>query len=436
MRIRDRWLAAVMLPLLNRHGGARMGALLGKLLRSERGSRAELDEMQRVKFSRLLDSAVRHVPFYRREPYASLARAGTARDWLAALPILRRADIQKAGADLRDPRFTRVRRSRTGGTTGEPLEIWKDVAAISAAEADFWRGKAWAGIRPWDKAVYIRGFGKGSRLGRLRMRCLRKWTVEAFQPGAAERLQVRDLICRVRPVSVEGYVTDLLSLAEGQDLSSAGVQAVLTTGEMLYPEQKAELARAFAAPVFSYYGSNEIGSLAFECEKGAKHVSDEHVVLETVDDSGRPVWDEPGRLLVTDLDNFAMPLIRYELGDVGTLTRAPCACGRSLLVLQELLGRQQDALRNEAGAKLSAAFFAARFRDLRRIERIQLVQKDARTVEILYEGDEARAAPELKSVADEIRARLGEQMQVQTARVEQIPLTARGKRPLIRGMKA
>ena len=432
----EQMLSAILLPLLNRHCGFRTGGIFRDLMAGEGLSRGEWDRMQEDKLGRLLRSAVEHVPFYQMEAYRGAVGGGGARDRLAALPILRRADIQKAGEKLRDPRITRVRRSRTGGTTGEPLEIWKDVSAISVAEAAFWRGKSWAGIWPWDKAVYIRGFGKGSRLGRFRMRCLRKWTVEAFQPGAAERLQVRDLICRVRPVSVEGYVTDLLSLAEGQDLSSAGVRAVLTTGEMLYPEQKAELARAFAAPVFSYYGSNEIGSLAFECEKGTKHVSDEHVILEAVDESGRPVWDEPGRLLVTDLDNFAMPLIRYELGDVGTLTRAPCACGRTLLVLQELLGRQQDAWRNKPGDKLSAAFFAARFRDLRRIERIQLVQKDARTVEILYEGDEARAAPELKSVADEIRARLGEQMQVQAARVDQIPLTARGKRPLIRGMKA
>ncbi len=405
-------------------------------MKSEKASRAELDRVQQAKLLRLLQVAVQQVPYYQVEAYRGISPSGAAREILAGLPILTRADIQKAGENIRNMRCKRTHKSRTGGTTGKPLEIWKDIEARSVAEAALWRGKAWAGIKPWHKTVSVRGFGKGSWYGQLRMRLLRKWTVEAFQPQSAERLKIRDLIRRVQPVSVEGYVTDLLSLADGQDLSAAGVRAVLTTGEMLYPEQKAELMRAFAAPVHSYYGCNEINSLVFECEQGKKHVTDEHVIMEAVDERGRVVWDEPGRLLVTDLDNHAMPLIRYELGDVGTLTRAPCACGRSLLVLQELLGRQQDALRNEAGDKLSATFFAGRFRDLRHIGQVQLVQTDAQSVEILYDGNADLAAPELKAMADEIRARLGGQMQVRTARVEKIPLTASGKRLLIKGMKA
>ena len=266
------------------------------------------------------------------------------------------------------------------------------------------------------------------------MRLLNKWVVPAFRPGAAERSRAQALIRRVRPAVVEGYVTDLLSLAEGQDFSSAQVRAVLTTGEMLYPDQKEILSAAFSAPVFSYYGCNEISSLAYECERGAKHVVDEHVIMEAVDEAGQAVWDRPGRLLVTDLDNRAMPLIRYELGDVGTLSRGRCGCGRSLLVLQALEGRRQDALRNEAGDRLGATFFAGRFRDLRHLGRFQLVQEDARSVEILHEGEGAPAAAEAKEVAEEIRRRLGDEMQIRIRRVDQIPLTARGKRLLIRGM--
>ena len=431
----EQMLSAILLPLLNRHGGIWTGGIFRDLMAGEGMSREELDRMQEDKLGRLLRSAVEHVPFYQAEAYRGAVGGGAARERLAALPILRRGDIQRGGEALRDPGIRRVRRSRTGGTTGEPLEIWKDARAISAAEAALWRGKAWAGIRPWDKAVSVRGFDKIRWPGRLRMRLLRKWVVEAFRPQAEERFGIRDLICRVRPASVEGYVTDLLSLAEGQDFASAGVRAILTTGEMLYPEQKAELSRAFSAQVFSYYGSNEVGALAFECEAGSRHVAEEHVILEAVDEQGAPVWDEPGRLLVTDLDNFAMPLIRYELGDIGALTRQPCACGRSSRVLKELLGRRQDALRNEAGDRLSATFFAGRFRGLRHVGQVQLVQADARSVEILYEGEGAPAAAEAQAMADEIRARLGAQMSVRTTGVKQIPLTARGKRPLIRGIK-
>ena len=130
-----------------------------------------------------------------------------------------------------------------------------------------------------------------------------------------------------------------------------------------------------------------------------------------------------------------MSFIRYDIGDVGVLTKKICSCGRTLLVLKDLMGRQQDALRNESGDKLSATFFAAKFRDLRHIEGIQLVQHDIQSVEILYTGNEERVIGELKAVTDAIRERLGHQMQVFVTNVEQIPITKRGKRLLIRGLK-
>ncbi len=434
MKAADQLPAAIWLPLLNWRAGTRTGRLLRELTASERWPREELEAFQKDKLVSLLRVAGRDVPFYRNGRLSGISTEGSARDVLGRLPILTRAAIRQAGENMLNPNGKRVQRSRTGGTTGEPLEIWRDRATAAIGEAALWRGKSWAGIRPWDRAVAVKGFGKGGLLGRFRMRLLNKWVVPAFRPGAAERSRAQALIRRVRPAVVEGYVTDLLSLAEGQDFSSAQVRAVLTTGEMLYPDQKEILSAAFSAPVFSYYGCNEISSLAYECERGAKHVVDEHVIMEAVDEAGQAVWDRPGRLLVTDLDNRAMPLIRYELGDVGTLSRGRCGCGRSLLVLQALEGRRQDALRNEAGDRLGATFFAGRFRDLRHLGRFQLVQEDARSVEILHEGEGAPAAAEAKEVAEEIRRRLGDEMQIRIRRVDQIPLTARGKRLLIRGM--
>ena len=434
MNVAEQLLAEIWLPLLNWRAGFRTGRLLRDLAGSERWSREQLEALQKTKLVSLLQVAGREVPFYRNGARRDLSLQGSAREILGRLPILTRADILQAGPGILNPKGKRMQKTRTGGTTGVPLEIWRDRATVAIGEAALWRGKSWAGIRPWDRSVAVKGFSKGSRLGRLRMRLLNKWVVPAFRPGAEERIRVQDLIRRVRPAVVEGYVTDLLSVAEGRDFSVAQIRALLTTGEMLYPEQKEILNAAFAAPVFSYYGCNEISSLAYECEHGAKHVVDEHVIMEAVDDAGAAVWDRPGRLLVTDLDNRAMPLIRYELGDVGTLSKDPCACGRRLLVLKELAGRRQDALRNEAGERLSATFFAGRFRDSRHLGRLQLVQENVHSVEILHEGEGALAEAEVREVAEEIRQRLGSGMQIRARRVDQIPLTARGKRLLIRGL--
>ena len=431
----EKLLYTIYFTLLNLRSGTYTEKIFSKLRLSERFNRVELDDIQTVKLTQLIAYVVRTVPFYKNKNYSSISADRTARELLSSLPILTRADIQSAGMSIRNVYCKRLQKSRTGGTTGVPLEIWKDKKVISIAEAALWRGKSWVGIKPWHKAVSIQGFGKGSCYGRLRMRILNKWLFEAFVPKKESRFKALSRIHNIQPRAVEGYVTDLLSLSEDQDISSAHVHAVLTTGEMLYPDQKKALASAFNAPVFSYYGCNEIGALAFECEHGSMHITDEHVIIEAVNEQGEAVWDEPGRLLVTDLDNYAMPLIRYEIGDIGMLSREMCPCGRSLLVLKELLGRQQDALRNEAGDKLSATFFAGHFRGIEHIQRIQLIQHDVRKVEILYEGNEQSAAKELSAVTKEIHDRLGRQIEVVITRVEQIPLTARGKRLLIRGLK-
>lgn len=321
--------------------------------------------------------------------------------------------------------------STTGGTTGDPIEIWRNIQCSSVAEAAYWRGKAWRGIKPWHKGVLVYGFGKGSWYGRMRMRLTRKWGVEAFRTDDEGRMAARGLLSQVRPKYVEGFVTDLLRLGEKLRPEPGWVGCVITTGEMLYSGQRIQLEEYFHAPVFDYYGSNEVGSLAFECEDGAKHVTDEHVILETIDDNDQPVWNSPGRILVTDLDNYAMPLIRYELGDTGVLSDESCPCGRNLTVLKQLLGRTQEAIRNRAGESLSATYFAARFKELKNIRRFQLIQRTLEEIDLDYELARPGARQGLEEITAEIKARLGSEMIVQAHEVHELKVTTGGKCPLI-----
>jgi phenylacetate-CoA ligase len=161
-------------------------------------------------------------------------------------------------------------------------------------------------------------------------------------------------------------------------------------------------------------------------------VSDEHVNLEVVDDENRVVWEKPGRILVTDLDNHAMPLIRYEIGDEGILTRERCACGRAHTVLASIQGRTQDYIYNSEGRRLSATFFAGFFRDLQHIGRLQLNQLSPASVRLDYEGKGLGADEEARQLCREIRARLGIDMQVTPRHVQSVFITDRGKIPLIR----
>ncbi len=353
---------------------------------------------------------------------------------MKCLPVLTKEIVRNECANMRPENVSPIFSSRTGGTTGAPLEIKKCSQGVAWAIAALWRGRSVRGIGPVDKGIYAKRVAKPSWKGRMRMRVLRKHLVQRFNAGIGQRNRFSKLLSTGKVRFVEGYVTGLLDLSSEIGETPNGLKAVFTTGEMLYPQQRKLLSDRFNAPVYSYYGSNEIGGIAFECEQGEKHVTDEHILLETLDDNGQPVWDQPGRIVITDLDNHAMPLIRYELGDEGILTREPCICGRNHNRLLRLIGRGQEYLENAQGDRLPVTFFEGRFRDLTDIGRVQLVQRDHSQIEVLFDGVGPTAKREAQWLVNEILQGLGDEIQVKHNHVQNFHQTNRGKIPLIRRM--
>jgi len=427
--------AAAFLPLCLPRAGLTVGLHYASLLRSQWLPREELDALQARKLNTLLRRAAAGVPLYEGCYSGEGITAANLRTRLASLPVLTKERLRQ---DISVARASRpgwpLLKATTGGTTGDPIEVWKSRESLAVSGAAFWRGLSWLGIRPWDRGVIVYGFGAGSWYGRARMRLTRKWGLEAFGASEQSREATRALLGRLRPVYIEGFITDLLRLGEMDGCREIGIRRVITTAEMLYDNQRAALAERFGAAVADYYGSNEVNSIAFECELGVKHVADEHVLLETVDGDENPVQGKPGRILVTDLDNHAMPFIRYELGDIGVLDSEPCACGRQLTTLRALLGRRQDALRNAEGESLSAVFFAGKFLALRRVRRFQLVQRNLEEVDLFYETALPGPEAEIGSILAEIQARLGPRMVVRPQAVEELPRTAAGKCRLVVGL--
>lgn len=426
----------IFLPLNNPRAGFQVGRFYAELQRTQWYDVAALERLQQAKLKRLIGQARATVPFYKKYEIWQEAGEGVFRKKLGIYPILTKKDIRACPSKMRS--FEKMprgcTRATTGGTTGEPVEIWCHKNRRAIMEAASWRGRSWIGIRPWTKGVNLRGLGRGSWYGRLRLRLANKWCMDVFGKAADEAGRIARKILRFRPKYLEGYVSNTLAFGEACFAAGVKISRVLTTGEMLYEHQRYELERLYGAKVSNYYGCNEVGAMAFECEMGRKHIADEHVILEVVDENGIPVWDRPGRILLTDLDNFLTPLIRYEVGDIGILTRAVCPCGRKLTVLKEVEGRTQDAIRNEAGDKLSTLFFAGRFRDLKAIHRIQIIQRTLTQIDLLYERSSAEVEDELAAIVREIRTRLGQQMVVVPRAVEQLIYTRRGKCRLVVGL--
>lgn len=409
-----------------------------KLQESERWQPARLATVQHEKLSRLYAIAIASTDYYRERKLAHLRLPKVPEElgeWLEQWPILSKEEVRAHFKEMLSPVISE--RSRryvtTGGSTGQPLRVAKSVSTVAVAEAALVRGQLWAGVSPGDPGLSVKTFGRISLLGRARQMVANRMSISAYGAQKNGRRNLAEQVRRFRPRFVTGYPTSLLHLAQSLRGKGVKIPVVLSTGEMLQESQRASLAETFEACVFDYYGSNEVGSLAYECEHGARHITEEHVILETVDGGGKSVSGVPGRILITDLDNYALPLIRYDVGDIGVLGNKQCSCGRALRVLNSLEGRTQDMLQSRSGKSLPAIFFAGRFRSLTSLKAYQLIQKSWETVELRYVVGAQNAPKEVQEIVDEVMRHLGPEVSVQTNECAEIPLTARGKTRLVVG---
>ncbi|MFB3885576.1 MAG: phenylacetate--CoA ligase family protein [Thermodesulfobacteriota bacterium] len=411
---------------------------LDQLNRSEWYTRSELEAYQYEKLSRLMKHVYAHVPYYRRimrEMALKPAHIKKLTD-IKYLPILNKSIIRKEGTNMfsavRDDR--RGREGRTGGTTGEPLRFVHDVKTIIAAEAALLRGKSWAGYRLGVPTASLMTVGKPTFLGKARERLI---SIHAYSAFSTEDDVIKGLekIRRRKICFLESYASNLYRIARichDRKIEDISLPVIFSTGEVLLPYQKELIEKQFGSQVFDYYGSNEIGSLAYECkEHHNKHITDEHVILEVTDSRGNPLVDEMGEITITDLDNYAMPFVRYKIGDIGIITEEVCGCGRKLNILKHLEGRMADFLKGIDGSLISPVAFLALLRNIIGLSEYQIVQIDRERVQLIFVKNELFSENELELIAKTIKEVMGDAVYVDFEERASIRATDRGKHRLI-----
>ncbi len=405
---------------------------LKKLLKSQDWDRAKLEEYQKNRLQKLLNYAAQYVPYWREVNLASKVKEGNAYSMLINIPILNKPIIREQGEKIWSEKESEYIVATTGGTTGNPLTIRRDYKCDAISKAALWRARYNWGVRPSDRAIYLKAFGGGTLKGKLKMRLANKRVGEAFPSSDEDVRIITRMMHDFKPVAMEGYATGLLeSINRSQFKEDFKINVVVSTGEMLYPHQRKELEDRYSARVYTYYGSNEIGSIAFECEYHQLHICEEHVLVETLNEHDQPVINEPGRIVVTDLDNLAMPFIRYELGDVAVISDETCKCRRSTRLISELAGRSQDYLSGSNGTRLQATQLVAYLKDLTKVGQLQFIQTGEDQISIQYDGKSAGAGKEIEMIINHIHKRLGNQVGVITEAVDEIAKTSRGKQPLV-----
>jgi phenylacetate-CoA ligase len=366
-----------------------------------------LRELARRRLARLLRSAARTGFYQARLREAGLAPTSLLLDRdpaavLAAMMPVGKAELREAGDALFPGACRRAGwlSSASSGSTGEPFRVYYDARAWATLKYLVkLRARRRCGLEVGHRVALldpvppVDASPDGGAAGRVAK-------ISVLQPAAAVAAQ----LIAFRPHVVYGLPSAIREV--GRVLQEGGarlrVPLVFTSGELLHPGARAAISHAFQARVFDVYGSSETKEIAWECPAGRMHVNADAVWVEIVDEAGHPVSDGvEGQIVATSLLNHAMPLLRYRVGDRGSLLPGRCDCGLTFPLLGVVTGREAEMLELKGGRRISPYALTCALERVGQMLRYQVTQLDPARVRV-------RAIPhpdaDREAMADRIRA--------------------------------
>jgi phenylacetate-CoA ligase len=426
--------------------GQRVPTYLRRLQQSQYLALPELRSLQLTKLQRILAYAKRSVPFYGKSLMGMPDSGVRNFEHLHELPFTTKTDIKKStDAFISQDRFYLLTKKTTGGSTGEPVSIQKTRDAMAWELAATWRGYSWAGIDIGDRQGRFWGVPLGLK-DQARIKLIdfighrRRCSAFSFDERDLQTYTV--FLQKFRPTYFYGYVSMLEEYAKffvrKNIVPPFKLKTIITTSEVLTDSHRKLIEEVFSTKVFNEYGSGELGSVAHECEEGSLHLSAENMIVEVIDGNRPCDAGEIGELVITELNNYANPLIRYRTGDFASLAGKQCKCGRTLPVIENLFGRAYDIIRNSEGKLFHGEFIMYIFEEAQRknlgIHAFQVTQESFRSLRVKIVPDERYGASTEEFITHQIKEKFDRNTEIKFERVDRIERASSGKMRLIVGM--
>lgn len=403
--------------------------------RTLRAARLAPDALQALVHARLarMLRAASATEFYRRRLDAAgvggdeLMLESSPEQVLQALAPAGKAELRAAGGEILLGGKVRPewRSSSSSGSTGEPFRVYYEPRAWATLKILVkLRARRACGTQPTDRVALLDAVPPSSAQPSPAARVAR---ISIFQPAATVAAE----LAAFGPDTVYGLPSALLEAAEA--LAARGVRLrvrrVFTSGELLRPAARQAIAGAFGARVFDVYGCSETKEVAWECQAGGMHVNADVVRLEVLDDANQPVPDGvEGNLVATLLVNRAMPLLRYRIGDRGSLLTERCDCGHPFPLLGVVTGRRADVMVLAGGRRVSPYALTSAMEQVGDVLRYQVIQLEParlRVSAILDPGaDRSRIAGRIRSV---MRGEIAPFLETEVEFVDRLPTGPRAK---------
>jgi phenylacetate-CoA ligase len=432
-----------MLDTLNRHLvqpaiAAKRRSEVFRFLKQLERTQFDSPEQVRARQLAMLQAQLHHafatVPFYRRIWATAGVHPADVKtlDDLKQFPIVTKTDIRKHANEMRSEAFqgAKLRTKKTSGSTGVPLVIQLDERGAQWKSACTLRSDEWSGYRLGQRIAKVWGNPEYQHFG-LRGRLTNHFVDRAIYLdtiGLTEG-RIKQFVANLRqhqPGLIFGHAHSLYMLAcalKKSGIADIRPNGIISTAMPLHDYQRKVIEEVFSVPATNRYGCEEVSLIACQCEKhGGLHVAAESVFVQVKGDG------PTGPLLITDLCNFAMPLIRYQIGDVATLSELPCTCGRGLPIIEKVEGRDADYVVTPAGTLISGISLTENFAVLiKGAAQVQIIQETVTHLRVRMVRDPIFDAESEQQVKQLVLDTFGPTMRYDLEFVDLIPQEPSGK---------
>lgn len=364
MNLNKLFIEKMLYPEMEKRKGNKTREYTKELISNERKDISYIQRIQQDKLRKLLKHCLENVPAYKNLPMNAADVEINPMYALSKVPVLTKDELRKNGNAYLSNGIdvNTLIPNISGGSTGEAVRFFMDRPTVEHFEAARWRGLSWYGITFGSRCVML--WGNPIELDqaeqkqyRLKERYLKnRIMIPAYELSPAKMPEYVAEINKFRPEYIYGYSSSLEAFAnmmlQNNLKLNIRLKAVVSTAETLTDEQRRIIERGFNCVCVNEYGARDGGIIAYECPDHGLHVSMENTLLEILDPKTlQPVEDgEPGLAVITDLNNFAMPRLRYAIGDIVCASRSSCRCLRPLKILSGVQGREEALLVHANGA--------------------------------------------------------------------------------------
>lgn len=394
----------------------------------------DLNELERIQLERLnaiVAYAYKHIDLYRRR--FNLLRVKpedikTCED-LAKLPTLNKEDIRTHFPDLVVPniRLKDCTFRRSSGSTGEPTVTVKDDNARIYEESAIIRQRLACGVGFGERFLNV----TPSKPGGPYLDSLGFHIVHNLNVMEEKKTDYLQRLKKMKITAIFGMSSWIRSLA--YDVQIAGIsnvkpKVVISSFELLHKETRKLVKDVFDTDIIDLYSCSEVHDIAWECpEHVGYHINADNVIVEILKD-GEPVAEgELGEIVITCLYNYAMPLIRYKIGDMGTFTNEYCPCGRKLPLLKSIQGRSVDSIVLPDNRMIPPSELILVLSNYTGYLNFRVIQENKNLVVIIYAKDAGLTSEVLDDIVREFKRILGSNVEIKTVGVDTIPLAESSK---------